>query len=86
MPLYVGLLSKVKVLVTQLCPSMCDPMDYSPPGSSVHGILQARITGVGSHALLQEIFLTQRSNPHLLCLLNCSQILYSLSHQGSPVY
>ena len=30
-------------LVTQLCPTLCDPMDCSPPGSSVHGILQARI-------------------------------------------
>ena len=29
--------------VTQLCLTLCDPMDYSPPGSSVHGILQARI-------------------------------------------
>ena len=27
----------------QSCPRLCDPMDYSPPGSSVHGILQARI-------------------------------------------
>ena len=27
----------------QLCPTLCDPMDYSPPGSSVHGILQARL-------------------------------------------
>ena len=35
--------SKVKVLVTQPCLTLCDPMDYSPPGSSVHGILQARI-------------------------------------------
>ena len=34
---------KVKVLVTQLCPTLCDPMDCSSPGSSVHGILQARI-------------------------------------------
>ena len=30
-------------LVAQLCPTVCDPMDCSPPGSSVHGILQARI-------------------------------------------
>ena len=30
-------------LVTQSCPTLCDPMDCSPPGSSVHGILQARI-------------------------------------------
>ena len=29
--------------VAQLCPTLCDPMDYSPPGSSIHGILQARI-------------------------------------------
>ena len=37
--------SKVKKwkLVTQLCPTLCDLMDYSPPDSSVHGILQARI-------------------------------------------
>ena len=34
---------KVRVLVTQSYPSLCDPMDCSPPGSSVHGILQARI-------------------------------------------
>ena len=32
-----------KVLVAQLCPTLCDPMDYSLPGSSVHGILQVRI-------------------------------------------
>ena len=31
-----------EVLVTQLCPAVCDPMDYSPPDSSVHGILQVR--------------------------------------------
>ena len=34
---------KVRVLVTQSCPTLCDPMNCSPPGSSVHGILQARI-------------------------------------------
>ena len=33
----------VKVLVTQSCLTLCDPMDCSLPGSSVHGILQARI-------------------------------------------
>ncbi|KAM9669774.1 uncharacterized protein ACBT57_007012 [Dama dama] len=32
-----------KVLVSQSCPTLCDPIDRSPPGSSVHGILQARI-------------------------------------------
>ena len=36
---------RVKVLVAQSCPTLCDPMDCSPPGSSVRGILQARILG-----------------------------------------
>ena len=34
--------AKQKVLVAQSCPTLCDLMDCSPPGSSVHGILQAR--------------------------------------------
>ena len=35
--------SNTLTLVTQLCQTLCDPMDCNPPGSSVHGILQARI-------------------------------------------
>ena len=35
----------VKFLVTQSCPTLCSPVDCSPPGSSVHGIVQARILG-----------------------------------------
>ena len=103
--------------VTQSCLTLCDPMDCSLPGSSVHGISQARILervqfssvqsfshvqlfatpwtaacqaslsitnswsllkthvhrvgdGVGSYFLLQGIFLTQGSNPHLLHFLH----------------
>ena len=37
------LLTAVKVLVAQSCPTLCDPMGRDPPGSSVHGILQARV-------------------------------------------
>ena len=33
---------EVQALVSQSCPTLCDPMDCSPPGSSVRGILQAR--------------------------------------------
>ena len=44
---------KVKVLVTHSCLSLCDPVDYSPPGSSDHGISQEKNTGMGSHFLLQ---------------------------------
>ena len=41
-------------------------------------------TGVGCHFLLQGIFLTQRSNPHFLCLLHWRADSFSLSHLGSP--
>ena len=51
--------------VTKSCLTLCDPMDHSPV-SSVHGILGGKNTGVGCHFLLQRIFLTQGSNPHLL--------------------
>ena len=47
--------------VTQSCPTLCDLMDCSLPGSSVHGIFQEN-TGVGCHFLPQGIFLTQGSN------------------------
>ena len=36
-------INKVKALVAQLCPTLCNPMDCTVSGSSVHGILQARI-------------------------------------------
>ena len=39
----IGGVKEVQVLVAQPCPTLCDPVDRSPPGSSVHGILQARI-------------------------------------------
>ena len=60
----------------QLCVTLCDSMDHSPPGSSVHGILQERILEIP----LQGIFLIQGLNPHLLWLLHCRQILLPLSH------
>ena len=47
-----------------------NPMDCSPPGSSVHGDSPGNDTGVGCHFLLQGIFPTQGSNPCLLRLLH----------------
>ena len=41
--LHVLMVSCFFTSVAQLCPTVCDPMDCSPPGSSVHGILQARM-------------------------------------------
>ena len=70
----------VLCLVAQSCPTLCHPMDCSPPGSSAHGDSPGKNTGVGCHALLQGIFPTQGLNPSLP---HCRQILYHLSHQGS---
>ena len=74
-------------LVTQLCPALSDPMDYSPQHSSVQGIFQTRI--------LEEVAISfsRETSPskdwtRLSCiagsLLHCKWILYQLSHQGSP--
>ena len=71
-------------LVSQLCPILCNPMDYSPPGSSVHGDSPGKFTGVGCHALLQGIFPTQGSNPHLLCLLHWQSGSLSSEPQRKP--
>ena len=68
-------------LVSQSCPTLCNLMDCSLPGSFVHGDSLGKNTGVGSHALLQGIFPTQGSNPGLP---HCRHILYQLSHKGSP--
>ena len=56
----------VLCLVAQSCPTLCDPMDCSPPGSSVHGDSPGKNTWVGCQALLQGIFQTQGLNPGLL--------------------
>ena len=74
-------LSPLKALVAQSCPILCDPLDSSPPGSSVHGLLQARILEWVSISFSRGIFPTQGLN---LNLLHCKQMLYCLSHQGSP--
>ena len=76
-----GIKALVLCLITQLCLTLCNPVDCSPPGSSVHGDSPGKNTGVGCHALLQGIFLTQGSNPGLL---NCRWLLYHLGPQGSP--
>ena len=72
-------------LDVQFSPSVvsdsCDPMDCSPPGSSVHGISPGKNTGVGSHFLLQGMFPTQGSNPHLLhCQADRDSWLISNAH------
>ena len=68
-------------LVAQSCPTLGDPMDCSPPGSSVHGKYLGKNTRVCCHALLHGIFPIQGSN---LSLLKCRQIFYCLESPGKP--
>ena len=76
----------VRAKSLQRCLTLCDLMDCSPPGSSVHGILQARVLdGVGSHAVLQGSFLTQGLNPCLLCLLHWQAGSSPLEPPGKPI-
>ena len=54
----------------QSCLTLCDPTDCILPDFSVHRSSPGKNTGVGCHALLEGIFLTQGSNLHLLRLLH----------------
>ena len=67
--------------VTQLCLTLCHPMDCTLPGPSVHGILQARILEWAVIPFSRWSKQPRDLNPGLL---HCRQILYHLSHQGSP--
>ena len=69
--------NEVKVLVAQLYPTLCNPVDCGPPGSSVHGIPQARILEWVTFPFSRGIFPMQGSSPSLL---HCRLILYHLSH------
>ena len=65
----------------------CDPVDYSLPGSSVHGVLRAGMgslewSGAGSHSLLQGTLPTHGSDPCLLWLLHWPADSSRLSRLG----
>ena len=64
------------VLIAQSRPTLCDPMDCSPPGSSVHGIFQASILEWVAISFSRDLP-NQGTNPGLL---HCSRMLYSLSY------
>ena len=67
-------------LVAKSCPTLCDPMDCNPPGSSVHGIAQARIL-----ECVAISFSRGSSRPRNWTHISCigRRILYPLNHQGS---
>ena len=60
----------------QSCPTLCDPMDYSPQGSSVQEFLQARTLEWLAMLSSMGSSLTQGQIPHLLQLLHCKRIPY----------
>ena len=70
--------------VLQSCLTVCNPMNCSLAGSSVHEIFPSKNTGVDCHLLLRSIFPTQRLNP---CLLPCRWILYhSVTGETHNIY
>ena len=77
----------VHVKSLQSCPILCNPVDCTLSGSSVQGILQGKKTGMGCHALLQESFPGQGSNPHLLYLLHwqAGSLIQLIFNKGAKV-
>ena len=68
--------------VAQSCPTLCDPMDCSPPGSSVHGIFQATVLEWGAIAFSVYMYgiIKKKKKCHM-----CLSFLYTAtSHQGLP--
>ena len=66
------------------CPTLCEPSDCSLPGSSVHGILQARILEWVAILFSRRIFPTQESNLHLQHLLHWQASSLPLAPHGKP--
>ena len=70
-------------LVVQACPTLCDPVDYSPPGSSIHGIFPARILEWVAISY-SRVSSRPRDQTHLLHLLHWQVDSLPLGHLGSP--
>ena len=68
----------------QSYPTLCDCVDWSPPGFSVHGDSLDKNTGVDCHVLLQGIFLTEGSSLRLLRLLHRQRSSLPLAPPGKP--
>ena len=66
--------------VAQSCLTLCDPMDCSLPGSSVHGIFQARVLEWVAISFSEDLL-----NPGNPGLLHYKQTLYRLNHHGNHV-
>ena len=70
----------IQCVCAQSCPTLCDPMDSDPPGSSVHGIVQTGKLDWAVISFCRGYFPMQRSNPRLLGLLHWQVDSLPLSH------
>ena len=75
------ILRETKPSLTQSCPTLCNPVDCSPPRSSVHGIFQARVLEWVSISFSRG---SSRPRDRTRVSRLVSRTLYRLSHQGSP--
>ena len=74
----------MRTKLLQSCLTLCDPMDYSPPGSSVHGIFQAKVLEWGAFAFsVPAAAAAAAAKSRQSCLTLCDPIDGSPS--GSPV-
>ena len=70
------------MLVAQLCLTLCDPMDCSLPGSSVHGVLQARIL---EWVAMPFSSISSQPRDQIERRSSALQILYHLSHSNTEI-
>ena len=63
--------------VTQSSPTLSDPMDHSLPGSSIHGIFQARVLEWGAIALLQVLVVTVKGSLYFILFIIIIILLYN---------
>ena len=82
----VWLIYYIIIMCAQSCLTPCDPMDCIPPGSSVHGILQARILKRFATSFSKGSS-WPRDQTHISCVSCIGRwIVYLLTHEGSPCY
>ena len=65
----------------QSCLTLCNPIDRSPPGSSIHGIFQARVLEWGAIAFSNEMCAAAAAKSLQLCMTLCG----SIDGTGSPI-
>ena len=76
----------ITCLVTQSCLTLCNPIDCSLPGSSIHWIFQARILEWVAISSSRGIFPSQGLNLHLFCLLHWQADSLPLAPPGKPYF